>query len=104
MRIIKSTSHNELTLHILLACPINRSTLSKVNSQLNKHTPNYLTSWIWLFVAGKYYTVSSPKIRQSSYLLRNRDIILQKIKMFSTQYNPNFSEITLICKFSNPRT
>lgn len=41
MKIIKSSSNNELTLYISLACPINQNTLGKINSQLNKYTPNY---------------------------------------------------------------
>nr|ADY15473.1 hypothetical protein [Aurelia aurita] len=103
MKIIKSSSNNELTLYISLACPINQNTLGKINSQLNKYAPNYQALWTWVFVAGKYYTVSSPKTYQPSLYKKNKNIISQKIKIFSTQYNPNFSEIILICKFSSPR-
>nr|BAR45994.1 hypothetical protein [Aurelia sp. 3 sensu Dawson et al. (2005)] len=104
MKITKSIAHNELTLHILLPYPINQNTLTKVNSQLSKHLPNYLTSWVWLFAAGKYYTISTPKAHQSFFLLKNKNTILQKIKIFSIHYNPTLSEIVIICKFSGLRS
>nr|YP_783955.1 hypothetical protein [Aurelia aurita]ABG56252.1 unknown [Aurelia aurita] len=103
MKVIKSSSFNELTLHIVLTYPINQNILTKISSQLNKYSPNYLALWIWLSIGGKYYTVSSPKTYKPSPYLKNKDLISQKIKIFSTQYNPTFSEIILICKFSNVR-
>ena len=103
MKVTRKSTPNQSLISFSFIPPLSKKEISSISASIKYMVKIRSYIYIYINTNNKYLTLLPETRIQSSTNVKNlvKKNLLVKLKLFQTQYNFDYSTVTVFCKFTN---